>query len=285
MDDCCRVSMEPLVRHMEQHGQSVLLPRALPWGTGNDILVSTKDNDFFSYAIYHLLCNNKWYYIPYTTVLMSTGTIYLSERRKEYKRMFPKFQFKLLGVDERANKYLFREGGSTWHQIDGDIIFHIYSHLRVYSILGCILFALFLYSCWHRERSWFRYWKFRSRIPSHKLWSAWVCVVVFTFNRPGGILVCFDELIQVDFRVVWTIGTYRYGAVALSLTNSRQPKILQLLSVEYLLMQLIAQILTCSSNILYCVTLKLYTELVYHQKSLNWHNFYWFNTGGTRQHA
>ena len=88
MDDCCRVSMEPLIRDMEQRGEDVLLPRALPWGTGNDILVSTKDNDFYSYAIYHLLCTNKWYYIPYTTVLMSTGTLYLSERRKEYKHMY-----------------------------------------------------------------------------------------------------------------------------------------------------------------------------------------------------
>lgn len=169
MDDCCRVSMEPLIQMMEQKGQSALLPRALPWGTGNDILVSTKDNDFYSYAIYHLLCTNKWYYIPYTTVLMSTGTLYLSERRKEYRKMYPKFKFHLLGVEERAEKYLFREGGSTWHRLDGDIIFHVYSNQRVYKLAALVLLCLLLYTCFRRFRNTCRFLVTRPRMPHHKM--------------------------------------------------------------------------------------------------------------------
>ena len=132
MDDCCRTSLEPLVREMEQNNQSILLPLVKPWGTGNDVMISTKANTFLNYSIQHLSCTDMRFFIPYLTVLKSTGTVYLSDRRVEYQRLYPNFRFRLLGVDERAQVYIFREKGSTWHRLDGKIIVHVYTNLYAY---------------------------------------------------------------------------------------------------------------------------------------------------------
>ena len=72
MDDCCRTSLQPLVDQMERHNQSILLPRARPWGTGNDIMISTQGNAFLWFSLNQLPCTSLRFAIPYLTVLRST---------------------------------------------------------------------------------------------------------------------------------------------------------------------------------------------------------------------
>ena len=92
MDDCCRTSLEPLVREMEQNNESILLPFA-----GNDVMIATTANAFLCYAIHHLPCSPLRYFTPYLTVSKSSGTLYLNGRRVEYQRMHPNFHFRFLG--------------------------------------------------------------------------------------------------------------------------------------------------------------------------------------------
>ena len=53
----------------------------------------------------------------------------------------------MLSVEDRAQKYIFRESGSTWHRIDGDIIFHVYSYYKTYTCLALLLTALVVVTC------------------------------------------------------------------------------------------------------------------------------------------
>ena len=141
MDDCCRVNLEYLLSNIERANATVALPNVLPFGTGNDIIVSTPRNSFFSYAIVCLRQANKWYVTHYFTILFSTGTAYLSNRRLEYERSRSDVIFYLINLKERYERYLYRESGSTWHEIDGDIIVHVYNYLYSYAFLSLFVMA------------------------------------------------------------------------------------------------------------------------------------------------
>ena len=98
-----------------------------------------------------LLCNNKSYVLPYLTVLMSAGTLFVNSRRREYMTSYPDAQFRLLPREDRRTFFGFN-GGSSWHQIDGTIITHLYRHLKFYCVLVLIICVASAF-VWYRRRN------------------------------------------------------------------------------------------------------------------------------------
>ena len=98
-----------------------------------------------------LMYTNKSYVLPYLTVLMSAGTLFVNSRRREYMTSYPEAQFRLLPREERRTIFRFK-GGSSWHQIDGTLITHLYRNSTFYCVfvLAICVASAFM---WYRRRN------------------------------------------------------------------------------------------------------------------------------------
>ena len=122
MDECCVKSMDLLVKEMDISGQTVLLPEGHPFGVGNNVIISTKNNKFLEHILSHLSEANRWYILPYITVMWSTGTVFLTNKHNEYKQIDPEYKYKILSWKNRTGLYLNNRMGRSWLHWDGVII-------------------------------------------------------------------------------------------------------------------------------------------------------------------
>jgi mannosyltransferase OCH1-like enzyme len=101
-----------------------MFPLTEPIGVSNDVMFATKGNAFFKQMIETLPETNRWYGLPYFTVLFSTGPMFLSLSCIQYHRtnvqdvmvLSPKLYSK---SDTRFFRHL---KGSTWHSFDAVVV-------------------------------------------------------------------------------------------------------------------------------------------------------------------
>jgi mannosyltransferase OCH1-like enzyme len=55
-----------------------------PSGVSNDLMISSKKNEFIKYVIQGLKPANTGYILPYLTVMMTTGPVYLTTKYNLY---------------------------------------------------------------------------------------------------------------------------------------------------------------------------------------------------------
>ncbi|KAI9858265.1 MAG: hypothetical protein M1813_007539 [Trichoglossum hirsutum] len=151
LDEGCILPLDPLL------SLPAFLRLTTPTGISNDIMGSVPSHPFFIQAIRSLQSYARNWYVPYITVMYTTGPLFLSVIWKEYMRRDAKGdeRVRVLGVEEGevgGGKWGFwihaQGGGSSWHGRDAKVIFWMESHWKLLALFGFLLtgfFLLFLY--------------------------------------------------------------------------------------------------------------------------------------------
>lgn len=145
LDNGCDFSMDPL------RAFPAWLRKTDPTGVSNDIMGSVPRHPFFLMVLEKLKAYNVNYGISYLTIMYSTGPLFLSVIRKQYKRLGlapPGGEVRiLLPVDHgKHTRFFFFQGeGSSWHQNDANFILFLGDHIILVIITVIILVGLFLY--------------------------------------------------------------------------------------------------------------------------------------------
>ena len=128
-----------------------------PYGVSNDFLISRPGDSFITFVINGLARANRWYVTPYLTVFLSTGPFYIYGRYLAFKEK----QNIFILTNTEMLRYLKHEPGASWHEMDGKILWWLYSQTYFITIflpitlIACLLVLLLwkyrvfsLYTCW-----------------------------------------------------------------------------------------------------------------------------------------
>jgi len=137
--------LQDLITSMsEQPNKVAMFPLTQPIGLSNDIMFATKSSPFFQDLTAALQVKNKWYGLPYLTVMYSTGPMFLS---LQYMRSSPAKQEEVLVLapelyTKRGTRYFQHFEGSTWHRSNAHLVQWIMRHksiLAVILLVPCIV--------------------------------------------------------------------------------------------------------------------------------------------------
>lgn len=119
--------------------------RTLPTGISNDALGSIPNHPFFMHVINSLDTYNRYWLLPYITIMYTTGPLFLSVMWKEYLNYAhaPNESLHNLMVDEEhfGNSYGFfnNTDGGTWHGKDVEVILWMGRHWLAVTVLGFMI--------------------------------------------------------------------------------------------------------------------------------------------------
>jgi len=150
LDNGCNRSLDPLLSY------PAWLRSTVPTGISNDAMGSVPQHPFFLKAIESLSSYNRYWFLPYITVMYSTGPLFLSVIWKEYiytPRVL-RDRVRILMPDEYkgfAWSFFTISAGSSWHGKDAQAIFWMGKHWMLLTVAGFAIagavFAL-LWCCW-----------------------------------------------------------------------------------------------------------------------------------------
>lgn len=118
LDISCREKSDitDLVRVMEKMQAHSMFPLTDPVGVSNDVMFASKSNNFFYRLIETLPERNRWFGLPYLTVLFSTGPMFLSLACMDYSEEGK--EVLALSPTLYSKTYFRHLKGSTWHSVD-----------------------------------------------------------------------------------------------------------------------------------------------------------------------
>lgn len=120
------------------HGVSVM--EVKPYGFSLEVLIAAKGHPFLKSVITGLIPAQARYPIPYLTVLLSAGPLYLTAKYGIYKN---KEEIHIVSPELYEGKYFVHYHGGSWHSWDGEIIWWIYNHGPMFFKL--IILSIVLY--------------------------------------------------------------------------------------------------------------------------------------------
>lgn len=144
LDNGCDFNMDPL------RAFPAWLRKTEPIGVSNDIMGSIPRHPFFLKVLSSLKAYNRNWIVSYLTIMYSTGPLFLSVIRRQYKSegVPPGGEVRiLLPVDHsKHTTFFFYQGeGSSWHQGDANFVIFMGDHLILVMIVVTLLVAGFLY--------------------------------------------------------------------------------------------------------------------------------------------
>ena len=153
MDDGCRWNISDIYALLDASGSTFALPHAKPFGFSNWVMITVPNEPFFAYLVQALRTSNRSYGLPYLTVLKSAGPLFVSRSLEEYRAVQAEQQQTVpileLTVAQTDQQMFHRTYGSTWHSVDGVIIWNTYKH-RYEIVVFCVCF-LFLSIVYYKK--------------------------------------------------------------------------------------------------------------------------------------
>jgi mannosyltransferase OCH1-like enzyme len=153
LDDGCARRLDALLPYPSW------LRRTKPTGISNDAMGSVPGHPFFKQVIDALPRYNRYWGMPYITVMFSTGPLFLSVIWEEYMRQ-------ALGVGEEVmvlmpeeysgNEWSFFDisAGSSWHGNDAKTIFWMGRHWLLLTVSGFIAAGVVGLCLWWMWSTW-----------------------------------------------------------------------------------------------------------------------------------
>ena len=139
MDVDCKVPFDEIFKNISREKPfEVMIGEGLPVGLTNSFFAAAPKHPFMHSMIHHLNTSLGWYLTPYWSVMLSTGTLYIT---KIYFKYACKDQIHILDADLHKKVYMVHEHAGHWHRWDGPIYVWIDRHLR-YVMWGGILFIV-----------------------------------------------------------------------------------------------------------------------------------------------
>lgn len=152
LDDGCERKLDPLLAF------PAFLRKTSPLGVSNDVMGSVPRHPFFLKALKSLKHYDKYWLIPYMTIMGSTGPLFLSVIWKQYKRWgIPKNGTVriLQPAYYKMHSYSFFSitKGSSWHLDDAKLMKALENHILSCVVTGFIfgffiLYGEFTFYCW-----------------------------------------------------------------------------------------------------------------------------------------
>ena len=152
LDDGCERKLDPLLAF------PAFLRKTSPLGVSNDVMGSVPSHPFFLKALKSLKHYDKYWFIPYMTIMGSTGPLFLSVIWKQYKRWgIPKNGTVriLQPAYYKMHSYSFFSitKGSSWHLDDAKLMKALENHILSCVVTGFIfgffiLYGEFTFYCW-----------------------------------------------------------------------------------------------------------------------------------------
>jgi inositol phosphorylceramide mannosyltransferase catalytic subunit len=145
LDDGCARPLDPLLT------VPAFVRKTDPTGISNDVMGSVPNHPFFAKAISMLQrCQRNWF-VPYITIMISTGPLYLSIVWQQYIRWGnpPSGVVRILMPEdykESPNAFFKITKGSSWHNDDAAVLLLMNRHIPTTVIL-CHLFAFSVIYC------------------------------------------------------------------------------------------------------------------------------------------
>lgn len=159
LDDGCQRSLDPLLT------APAFLRKTSPTGVSNDVMGSVPGHPFYLKVMKSLKKYDRNWYVPYVTIMSSTGPLFISIIWKQYKREEnyehdPMTKIKILQpADYKMHTYSFFtiSKGSSWHMGDAVFVKSLASHILACVVAGFVLVFSILYSeycfyCWLSTR-------------------------------------------------------------------------------------------------------------------------------------
>ncbi len=143
LDITCLEAFDKILKNVSKDTDSVLGATA-PLGVTNSMLMSKARHPFMEFTMRRLLVSNRWYVLPYWTIMLSTGPLFVWRNYLQYPC---KDQVHILTVEQHTGLYFNHTHGSSWHTWDGPIMVWFDNHGKtILSSLAVVLpcAALFL---------------------------------------------------------------------------------------------------------------------------------------------
>ncbi|KAI5287582.1 hypothetical protein KEM54_005884 [Ascosphaera aggregata] len=153
LDDGCNRRLDPLLSY------PAWLRRTSPTGISNDAMGSVPQHPFFLYVIDSLQSYNRHWFLPYITVMYSTGPLFLSVIWKQWMTLRGPAESDRVRVlmKDAYNRYTWSfftyHEGSSWHGKDAQLIFWMGQNWMFLTLLGITLVlavGLMLFKCYSR---------------------------------------------------------------------------------------------------------------------------------------
>lgn len=135
---CNNQSIRRILANIEEN-QGVSVMEVKPYGFSLEVIISAKGHPFMRSIIAGLKPAQTRYPIPYLTVLLSTGPLYMTAKYGLYKN---KDEIQIVSPKLYEGKYFKHYHGGSWHSWDGDIIWWFYNHGPLFVKL--IILAVFI---------------------------------------------------------------------------------------------------------------------------------------------
>ncbi|GAO48658.1 hypothetical protein SAICODRAFT_59077 [Saitoella complicata NRRL Y-17804] len=148
LDDGCNRRLDPLLSY------PAWVRKTIPTGISNDAMGSVPHHPFFLRVIESLKPYARNWYMPYLTVMFSTGPLFLSVVWKDYIRWGVESEsarVRVLMPDEYKGKFwsfFLGFSGSSWHQGDANFVFWAAKHWVFLTVLGFLTAAVVFIIGW-----------------------------------------------------------------------------------------------------------------------------------------
>jgi mannosyltransferase OCH1-like enzyme len=140
LDIGCRRELRYII-DAESLTDHVLLAETQPFGLATDMMASSRRHPFMGYVIKQLESHNHWYGLPFLTVMLSTGPVFLTRVYNSYPC---KNQIKILEKKKYAGtteeSYFFHTEGNSWHRWDTVLIMFVYKYWWKLTLFLLVLF-------------------------------------------------------------------------------------------------------------------------------------------------
>ncbi len=124
LDITCNVPFDAILKNVSSEVDSVLGATA-PVGITNSMLISKAKHPFMEFVMRRLLIVNRWYVLPYWTIMLTTGPLFMW---RDYLLYPCKEQVHVLTVEQHTKQYFNHTHGSSWHTWDGPIMVWFDNH-------------------------------------------------------------------------------------------------------------------------------------------------------------
>ncbi|KAI5952601.1 CSH1 [Candida jiufengensis] len=140
LDDGCERKLDPLLT------VPAFVRKTIPTGISNDVMGGVPNHPFFLKAIESLENYQRNWLVPYITIMISTGPLFLSVIWKQYKRWgVPEAGKVRILMPENykgyKNSFFAIAPGSSWHMSDATFIKSLANHL-VLAVIGGFCIAM-----------------------------------------------------------------------------------------------------------------------------------------------
>ena len=145
LDITCLEPFDSIIKNVSTQTDSILGATA-PLGVTNSMLMSKAQHPFMEFTMRRLQVVNRWYVLPYWTIMLTTGPLFVWRNYLQYPC---KEQVHILSVHQHLTVYFNHTHGSSWHTWDGPIMVWFDNDGRVilYSlavIIPCVIIYILL---------------------------------------------------------------------------------------------------------------------------------------------